>query len=133
MSEGSKPWRWAMTRCTAGTAAVVSSFVAGWYWMELTASRGMLSPFMANNSCMVVSGNVEFLVVEVVVAAADLVAPADDGEVDAVNGDGFADHGTAGKEKRGGFCAEDDDAAAVGTSSASRKRPSAMGTKRTAA
>ena len=28
----------------------------GWNWMEVSASRGMLSPFRAKNSSMVVTG-----------------------------------------------------------------------------
>src|ERR1700722_17494570 len=54
------------------------------------------------------------MIVEVVIAAANGGGAADDGELHVVDVDGFAQHGTAGKQQRCTFGAEYDDAAAFG-------------------
>ena len=57
------------------------------------------------------NGDVHFFVVVGVVAAADLLADADHGEIDSVNGNDLADHGMALKENLRGFLRDKDDAA----------------------
>src|SRR5215469_385008 len=59
-------------------------------------------------------GDVQLLIVAVVVAARDLLDGADDVEGCAVDGDGFAEPGASGKEQVGGFRTENGDAPAVG-------------------
>ena len=74
-SEGSNPCRSAITRCTAATAAAISPLVAGWYWIEVNASAGMLSPFQRIQLLHRGDRNVNLLIVEIVVATSDFPHP----------------------------------------------------------
>ena len=114
-----------------GTAAVLSLLVVGWYWIEVSASCGMLSPFIAKNSSIVDSGNVQLLVVEVVVAAADLPSRADHREANVVDGDGLAQQRPPWKQQRCAFHPSTTTRRRSARSCCIEKAPLHIGTKRT--
>ena len=74
----------------------------------------MLSPFRAKEFLHGGDRYVDLLVVEVVVSAADRPHAANHSEGGVVDGDGFAQHGAAGKQQVGGLEAQHHDAAALG-------------------
>ena len=58
-------------------------------------------------------GDVHFFVVVGVVAAADFLTDADDGEIDSADGNGLANHGMSHKEEGRGFLRDKNNAASI--------------------
>ena len=75
---------------------------------------GTLSPLHGEELLHGGQGDVELLVVAVVVAVADGLESAYNGEADVVDGDGLTQHRVAQREQCGGLRPENHDAAAIG-------------------
>ncbi len=112
--DGSKPWRSAITRCTAANAAVVSPFSR-----RLILDGGQrvarnIAPLQHEQFLHRRDRDIDLLVVEVIVAARDFIHRADHGELGSIDGHRFAHRRMALEQKQCRLGAKDGNAPPLG-------------------